>query len=291
MPTLPSSAHVDATSTPRMGIRRLLSLASTRGDRDTEWGSNRTNPTHRPCTSAGTGSGAGLPSKGLNTLLEPFYSVSLPGKGTTVQQGRPLCPRSQPGWQAAYAHRPLSSSVEAAEGLHGLGAPEAGMAPSWHGGCWEVQGSFQAPASEAQTVHSPLPSHAGLGLVSTGQVGLLASPVPGLHTGNQVQMDEDCCGPRSPLWEEQQPTAPQAHDASQASKVRLQDGVPRAGLRVVGTCSRGRARHAVVAIAGRGHKAGHAALGVRKTSPPPSSEAGNDRQSPCPCKNRTRLKS
>ena len=160
MPTLPSSAHVDATSTLRMGVRRggLLPLASTRGDRDTEGGRNRTNPKYRPCPRVDRDSGTGLPSKGLNTLLEPFYSMSLPGKGTMVQQGRPLCPRSQPGWQTAYAHRPLSPTVETPGGLHGLGAPKAEMAPSWHGCCWEVQGSFKTPASEAHTAQSLPPA-------------------------------------------------------------------------------------------------------------------------------------
>ena len=106
------------------------------------------------------------------------------------------------------------------------------------GGAGQLSGTcFRSTDSTVST-----PSHAGLGLVSKG-IGEYPSslPVLGLHTGSQVQMDKDCSGPTSPLWEEQQPTAPKAHDRSQASKVRLQDGVPRAGLRVVSTCSWGTA--------------------------------------------------
>ena len=106
------------------------------------------------------------------------------------------------------------------------------------GGAGQLSGTcFRSTDSTVST-----PSHAGMGLVSKG-IGEYPSslPVLGLHTGCQVQMDKDCSGPTSPLWEEQQPTAPKAHDRSQASKVRLQDGVPRAGLRVVSTCSRGTA--------------------------------------------------
>lgn len=197
-----------------------------------------------------------------------------------------------PAWLAwaTYAHRPLSSSVEAAEGLHGLGAPEA----EWpQAGMGLLGGAGQLPGTCLQkhrqcTLHSP--AMQDWVWLSTGTGGSPSLSKSGLHNGSQVQTDEDCCGPRSPLWEEQQPTA-HRRDGSQASKVRLQDGVPRAGLRFVALCSRGEPDMLLLLSQAEGTKPAMQPWGVEKTSPPPSTEAGNDRQRPCLCKNRTRLKS
>lgn len=94
----------------------------------------------------------------------------------------------------------------------GAGGPEAGMAPGWHG--VTGAGSFQAPKPKLQTGDSPLPSHAGLGLrARTGGSPSFQSRAS--TAGAKCRRMRTAVGPEA-LCGEQQPTAPQAHDGSQA---------------------------------------------------------------------------